>query len=535
MSSIALGLIVLGVIYLLYNTWPLYRNWKRARRLGMPVIVSPVTTGSLLWLVVVYSIRHGSIPTYLHRLPYVRVMRISWSVQEKQAVHKELGKLFIRVTPTDCELFVADRVLAKQILQRRDDFQKPRQMMEMLNTFGTSLALVDGTDWQRHRKVTGRAFHEKMHQRVWIESSKYASSIVNQWSTTESVRSTRSDMTTLSLYVLFKTCLGIDAGEGIESGEILAADIAACQYHLTAFLEGISRPPTLRRGRMVWDELDKNRKALGELLREIVQARRWSSRKPQPDLLSSMIASTDDYELTPDEITGNLFLFIFAGHETTANTLIFIIHLLAIMPIWQDWAREEVDQLPQRSDVSEGLGYQDAFPSMVRLRAILYETLRLYGPVPTVVRKTNNQDQLVRFEDEDVVIPKGTNVFINTIAMHTDPEQWGSDPLAWRPDRWISQGPGSGSTEQLRSDMTKNLFSWGDGPRICPGQKFSQIEVLAVLLSLLKNHHVGVVPRPDQTLDVARSCAYKLIQNSKMGLTLHMPDAESVSLRWTHR
>ena len=41
-------------------------------------------------------------------------------------------------------------------------------------------------------------------------------------------------------------------------------------------------------------------------------------------------------------IYGNMFIFNFASHDTTAQTLKLTIHLLAAHPEVQDWMREEL-------------------------------------------------------------------------------------------------------------------------------------------------------------------------------------------------
>lgn len=54
------------------------------------------------------------------------------------------------------------------------------------------------------------------------------------------------------------------------------------------------------------------------------------------NLLSSLIRASDEAKganaLTDDEILGNTFIFMFAGHETTAHTLSYAITLLAVHP-----------------------------------------------------------------------------------------------------------------------------------------------------------------------------------------------------------
>ena len=46
--------------------------------------------------------------------------------------------------------------------------------------------------------------------------------------------------------------------------------------------------------------------------------------------------------LTENEIYGNMFVFNFAGHDTTAHTLTFVFMFLAAKPAVQDWLGEEL-------------------------------------------------------------------------------------------------------------------------------------------------------------------------------------------------
>lgn len=58
------------------------------------------------------------------------------------------------------------------------------------------------------------------------------------------------------------------------------------------------------------------------------------------NLISSLVRASDQangYALTESEIFGNIFFYSLAGHESTANTIAFAIHLLAVYPSYQDW------------------------------------------------------------------------------------------------------------------------------------------------------------------------------------------------------
>lgn len=157
-----------------------------------------------------------------------------------------------------------------------------------------------------------------------------------------------------------------------------------------------------------------------------------------------------------------------------------------------------------------------------------------------ILRETKHRGQTV---NERLLIPKNTMIRINSVALHTDPDTWGSDSLEWRPSRWILNDPPEptshdGSTpvdESYHSIMERRLFAWSDGGRVCPGKKFSQVEIVAVLIQLFRNHRVSIIPQPEQTPEQARMDAYARVQNSIQTLTLHIANPEAVRLRWDKR
>lgn len=137
--------------------------------------------------------------------------------------------------------------------------------------------------------------------------------------------------------------------------------------------------------------------------------------------------------------------------------------------------------------------------------------------------------------EREVVIPKSTRINMSAIGLHTDPDFWGSDYSSWRPSRWIDEDNSSSGRERLCASKIDSLFAWSFGPRVCPGQKFSQVEIFAVLLHLLQNYRVEIVPRPGQDIREAQKETYSLIEESRVGLTLHIPRADLVNLRWVER
>ena len=73
--------------------------------------------------------------------------------------------------------------------------------------------------------------------------------------------------------------------------------------------------------------------------------------------------------LTEAEILGNIFVFNFAGHDTTAISTLYAILLLVAYPQVQDWVHEEL-QYHLDADL-KSVSYSKVFPKLKRCLAVL--------------------------------------------------------------------------------------------------------------------------------------------------------------------
>jgi cytochrome P450 len=91
----------------------------------------------------------------------------------------------------------------------------------------------------------------------------------------------------------------------------------------------------------------------------------------------SDVSQSPSRGLTVDEILGNIFVINFAGYNTTANTLVFSMLLLAANPEVQEWAAKELQAIIPNPD-EEKWDYSVLFPDLKRYRAVLvYITERI--------------------------------------------------------------------------------------------------------------------------------------------------------------
>lgn len=92
-----------------------------------------------------------------------------------------------------------------------------------------------------------------------------------------------------------------------------------------------------------------------------------------PTITNSLIRASQDSSatkgLTEDEIYGNIFVYNFAGHDTTATTLNWALYLLAAHPEIQDWISEEINEVLGDED-ADNADFRDVYPKLNRCLAV---------------------------------------------------------------------------------------------------------------------------------------------------------------------
>ena len=186
-----------------------------------------------------------------------------------------------------------------------------------------------------------------------------------------------------------------------------------------------------------------------------------------PDDLATKIMTTRDPEtgetFTTAEMVDQVAIFFLAGHETSASALSWALYLLATHPDWQDRVAEEAAGLPEAPDFA-------ALSKLRVTRDVFREALRLYPPVPMMVRQTTMPE---RFRDR--AIRKGSQIVLSPWHLHRHIRFWEA-PDAFDPGRWQSEA-GKASARQA-------YMPFSAGPRVCTGAGFAMAEG-TVLLALM--------------------------------------------------
>jgi unspecific monooxygenase len=222
------------------------------------------------------------------------------------------------------------------------------------------------------------------------------------------------------------------------------------------------------------------------LMHEIMQARLAAPAADTPrDLFDLLLAARDPETgkgFSPDQLRDQVATLILAGHETTAVTLFWSLVLLCGAPDEQRRVAEEARGVEITPDNAMAM-----MPRLVRTRAVINETLRLYPPAFALAREAIAADRV-----GDNEIPRGTVLLIAPWVLHRHRKFW-RDPDVFDPDRFMPEAPPPPRFAYL---------PFGAGPRVCVGAQFALTEATLVLAMLIREFEV-TLDDPEPVIPVA--------------------------------
>ncbi len=359
--------------------------------------------------------------------------------------------------------------LVEEVLKARPlDFPKSDRVGEGLRPLlGNSVFLTNGPEWQRQRRIIDPAF----------EGGRLRDTFPAMWaageaSTTrmpEGVVEVEEEMSHAAADVIFRTLFSLPIEAEIATRvfhEFRAYQRTQPILNAAAF---VPLPKWLPRGHRA--ETRRTAKAIRALITEMTEARMAEIKSgTAPDDLATKIMTTRDPEtgerFTTEEMVDQVAIFFLAGHETSASALGWALYLLARYPAWQDKVAAEAALLPDAPD----------FGAMSKLRVtrdVFREALRLYPPVPMMVRETTCPET---FRDRPVKV--GSQVVISPWHLHRQERLW-ENPDGFDPGRW--------ETENGKQCMREAFIPFSAGARVCTGAGFAMVEGPLLLAMLVRS------------------------------------------------
>ncbi|MER8232407.1 cytochrome P450 [Streptomyces sp. NPDC094049] len=368
----------------------------------------------------------------------------------------------------------AQQVLAGESANFRKDNNFYQEIRE---SFGNGLLTSQDEHYLRQRRLVQPLFTRRRVDGYASAIATEVSTLVGEWrdSGAESV-DVLQEMTRLALRSVARILFGTDVDEAVEIVESSFPELGA--YVLRRGYSPLNVPrswptPANRRAADV-------HRALYEVCDRIIAGRRDSGRDPAEgdDLLTLLVAaeSAEDGSFDADELREQVLVFLLAGHETTATSLGFALHLLALHPEARKRAHEEVDRVLGGRE--PGAADLDALPYVTR---VLKEAMRLFPAAPVIGRRAVAETSV-----DGVTIPAGADVIVAPWVTHRHPDYW-EDPERFDPDRFTPE-----------AEAARPRYAWfpfGGGPRACIGQHFSMLESGVALAMILQRYDFEAIDR----------------------------------------
>jgi cytochrome P450 len=357
--------------------------------------------------------------------------------------------------------------------ERPDDFPKSNRIGEGLRPLvGNSVFLTNGEVWKRQRRIIDPAFEGGRLKEAFpamVEAARAAVERLDEKVKMDGTVEVEEIASHAAADVIFRTLFSVPIEDRVAS-QVFSAfrDYQRTQpiLNLAAFLPLPHWMPRFRKR-----ETRRTARTIRALITQMTTKRQAEiADGTAPEDLATKIMTTRDPEtgktFTTDEMVDQVAIFFLAGHETSASALGWALYLVAADPATQEAVFAELANLNMTEIIFSDLS------KMPFTRDVFRETLRLYPPVPMMVRETQKPEHF-----RNRVLPKTAQVVISPWHVQRHERFW-DRPDAFDPSRW--------QTPEGRQSAREAYLPFSKGRRVCTGAGFAMAEGVVLLAMLIK-------------------------------------------------
>jgi cytochrome P450 len=366
---------------------------------------------------------------------------------------EKLGDTYSVVFPGNRLMIVTrDLSFIQHVLRdNHTNYHKSKYMVEKIGgLFGNGLLFSSGNYWLQQRRLIQPGFHMKKLQGLYSIVAERIGASLTTFPVGESVN-VYPAVYQLAFRVILRSLFDIDLSRETMSEiselfngmqDFVIKDMNRPLWRLTYFFTNQDKINLRRRER------------LRAIMREIIEQRRKDTRNYN-DLLDMLLNAR--YEdtgeaMTDDQIIDEVLVLMVAGHETTANTLCWMLSMLA----------KESRVMNRLRAIAETTGVYDSVKNEY-INAVINESMRLRPAAFMTDRMALSDDGVGRWS-----YPKDTVILPFFYGVHRSREHW-QDPESFNPERFIDD---AGKLRKMPA-----FFPFGAGPRLCIGNNFAMTEM----------------------------------------------------------
>ncbi|KAJ7572134.1 cytochrome P450 [Mycena floridula] len=417
---------------------------------------------------------------------------LGWHWKRRHLVYQQYGSENISVVPFlhgRSFLYTSSLEVASQVLSSRAPFVKSVELVSAVSQYGTNLFTANGMEWRRHRRIMGPAFTNETYSLIWNETAAiyFEMCTAEGWDnlSTVAVPAVNVLTTKVALMVLARCAFGKpmpwipdnDSFDVVEFGDALVTVSET-------FIERLALPRWIYSLPIAhFRKIEKAYTTLTRHIHELIDERRThgSDDAPRFDVFSLLIQASEaegKLALSADELVGNTFFLLFAGHETMSHIWNATIGLLALYDdVQQEIYGDLMNVVGDRS-----LTYSDS-DHLHKVLACFLEAGRLFPAGYLLMREATEDVVLTTYDEHgfkgSIPLEQGANVAIDLIGLHYNARHF-PEPEEYRPSRWYD-----------KPESELSIFSVG--PRACIGRKFATTEACCFLSHLLRDWKLQII------------------------------------------
>jgi len=352
-------------------------------------------------------------------------------------------------------------------------FIKGRALQRAKVLLGEGLLTCEGAFHLRQRRMIQPAFHRNRIAEYSRSMVEHAVRTADSWADGD-VRDIDKEMMHLTLRIVGQTLFSADVeDEADEVGQAMTTVTELFNFLLLPFSEWLQRipiPPTRR--------FNRARDTFNSIIFGMIDERRRSG-EDKGDLLSMLLLAQDEDDasvMTDEQVRDEVLTLFLAGHETTANAMVWTWYLLSQNAEKEAHLHAELEQvLCGRSPTI------DDIPQLKYTEAVFAESMRLFPPAWTVGRLSIEDHEVGEYS-----VPSGSLLLASQYVLHRDPRFW-DQPESFIPERWEMQSVKEAGQKFI-------YFPFGGGVRRCIGEGFAWTEGILLLATLAQRWKLRIVP-----------------------------------------
>lgn len=196
-------------------------------------------------------------------------------------------------------------------------------------------------------------------------------------------------------------------------------------------------------------------------------------QNPEPEKVGFVEFLLTKENLSTDDLMASIIDLLFAGVDTTSNTMQWFLYMMSKNPDKQEKLYQEITSVLENDELPSS----KTLTKMPYLKACFKESLRLYPVLSTLTRVVQNDIDLQGYH-----IPKGSS--IQMMLYYTSrTEKYFKNASEYIPERWLrNEQREGGEIDPFAS------IPFGFGTRMCAGRRIAEMELYLLATRLVQKY-----------------------------------------------